>query len=127
MMGYIEDRAAEGQRQAFEAAKRAEAAKVMNQGSPTGLARLRAEAYAEGISPEDAYRISQIKAVQDTNAINNMINKNRAYNETLRNAEAGLRNGGSIDANQMNAIREYKNTIDPGLAAKWMADRESFR
>ena len=56
-----------------------------------------------------------------------MINKNRAYNTTAAEAEASLRNGGSISADQMNALREYKNSIDQGLASKYMEDREAFK
>lgn len=142
-MGYIESKAAESTEaakynadreavahwNAIQDAKRAEAGRVLNQGAaaPSGLAGIRADGYAEGLSPEDAYRISQVRAAQDANAIKGMVDKNRAYNDTLREAEVGLRNGGSIDANQMNAIREYRNSIDPGLAAKWMADREAFK
>lgn len=56
-MGYIEDRKAEGERQAFEAAKKAEIARVLNQGEP-GLASRSAEPYVSGISQEDAYKLA---------------------------------------------------------------------
>lgn len=142
-MGYIESKAADSTEaakynadreavahwNAIQDAKRAEAGRVLNQGGtpPSGLAGVRAEGYAEGLSPEDAYRISQIKDVQTNNAINNMISKNRAYNTTAAEAAASLRNGGSISADQMNALREYKNNIDQGLASKYMEDREAFK
>ena len=130
-MGYIEDRAAEGQRQAFEAAKRAEAGRVLNQGvAPSGLAGIRSEGYAEGLSPEDAYKLQLVKQAQDANhdvAVADMIAKNRAYNAIATEAANNLKNGVSVDADQMNALRQYKESIDAGLAAKWRADRANFK
>ena len=128
-MGYIEDRAAEGQRQAFEAAKRAEAAKVLNQ-VPAGARGLAAKLGYSDSSLEDAYKLQLAKQAQDANhdvAVADMIAKNRAYNATATEAANGLKNGGSVDADQMNALRQYQDTVDPGLAAKWMAGRGAFK
>lgn len=107
-MGYIEDRAAEGQRQAFEAAKRAEIAKVMNQGVPAGLASMRADNYQDGISAEDAYRLQQAQAAKD-------INYQRAL-EKMRNAQV---TNGKIDPSYWDAAQRASDyEILNGLAGR---------
>lgn len=93
----------------------------------SGLAGVVAQPYTGGISTEDMYRVKLAQEAIDSNTINNMVDKNRIYNETAKAAESELRNGGTVYPDQMQILREYKNNIDPGLAAKWMADREAFR
>ena len=146
-MGYIEDRQAEGARQAFEAAKKAEAARILDQN--VGLA-------ARGISlgsvadvplelshEQVANLVLQNRAREaeqaDTNrAVEEMIAKNREYNLARNNVKnAPLKYSTNIDPRtgtslstpyreyskeDLETVNRYKDSIDPGLAAKWMSN-----
>lgn len=106
---YNADRNAVAHWNAIQDARRAEAGRVLNQGTPTpnGLAGLRAEAYAEGLSPEDAYRISQVKAAQDANY-------DRAV-EQMRNAQI---TNGKIDPVYWEAAQKASDYELSGLAGR---------
>lgn len=140
-MGYIEDLANREQaRQEANAAKAAEAARVMNQGTPSvGLAGVVAEPYNRGVSAEDLYKMEMAKRASEQNAIMDMINKNRAYQENRGAGEQydraskyvpfddGVMGDDAKHDEYLNALstkaareQEYLNKVDPGLAAKWM-------
>ena len=142
-MGYIEDLAArEAARQNVEAAKKAEMGRMMNQGE-VGLAGNVAQVpYANGISAEDAQKLVLAQQAQKANeyrAIQDMISKNRDYNATkgaLAGREAAAQatfdaggdvggNGDIMDFIAFNpidkaAVQKYQDSVDQGLAAKWM-------
>ena len=65
-MGYIEDLAAkEAARRDMEAAKKVEAARVLNQGD-VGLAGMATQVpYESGISSEDAYKLALMQQAKD--------------------------------------------------------------
>lgn len=110
-----------------------------------GLAGLRAEPYSSGISAEDAYRLAQIKDAQNINA--QRAYDNAAVDRYTKGKE--FSDATSFDRYMLNdaykkgdmigipplergidaKTAEYykQQNVDPGLAAKWMADRESFR
>lgn len=142
-MGVIEELAAkEAARQALGRAKQAEMGRVMNQGEQ-GLAATVADPYVSGISQEDLHKLALVKQAQDANTgkpIMDMITKNRDYVATKkalneRDAAAaatfdagddyggnrGLMDGLIFDPIDNAAIAKYKESIDPGLAAKWMS------
>lgn len=145
-MGYIEDMAAkEAARQDVARAKQAEAARVLDQGQ-AGLARTVADPYVNGMSQEDMYKLALAKQAQDANtykAAMDMIAKNRDYNqakqavdnapvryETVEDPTTFSYSTNEVrDVNpaDLATVRKYQQSIDPGLAAKWMADREAFK
>ena len=124
-MGYLEDRAAEGQRQAFEAAKKAEMAKVMSQTPAVPVEGLAAKlGYSDG-SLEDAYRAQVAQKVADQNAVAKMIADNQVYNAARKRIDEAPYGANTTDGAVL--VQKYRDTIDPGLAAKWMADRGAFK
>ena len=132
-MGYIEDLAArDAARQNMEAAKKAEAAKILNQ---DGLAvqSVVNTPYAGGMTAEDSYKLQLIKDAQKANdqrafeqrAVDN-------YNSSKQYVEDGrtlARQHWDTPAAYEAAVRsdKFDSRVDPGLAAKWMADRDSFK
>ena len=137
-MGYIEDLAAkEAARRGMEAAKKVEAARVLNQGD-VGLAGMAAQVpYGAGISVEDAQRLAiaqQAQKINEQKAIQDMIAKNRNYNATNAAlaerdtaAQATYDAGGNtaiLDGLVFNpidkaAVQRYQDSVDQGLAGKW--------
>ena len=106
-MGYIEDRKAEGERQAFEAAKKAEAARILNQGTP-GLAQAVAQPYVSGISQEDLYKLALAKQA----AANN-------YNRDLEGMRTAPVTNGKIDPSYWDmAQRASDYELANGLAGR---------
>ena len=106
-MGYIEDRNAEGARQALEAAKKAEAARVLNQGQ-AGLAQVVADPYVSGISQEDAYKLELAKQVAARN-----------YNRDLEGMRTAPIVNGKIDPSYWDmAQRASDYELANGLAGK---------
>ena len=124
-MGYLEDRAAEGQRQACEAAKKAEMAKVINQSPVAPVNGLAATlGYSDG-SLEDAYRAHMAQKAADQNAIAKMLADNQAYNAAKKRIDEAPYGANTVDDAVL--VQKYRENIDPGLAAKWMADRAAFK
>lgn len=150
---YNADREAVAHWNAVQSAKQAEAGRVLNQAPSTPVEGLAAKlGYSDG-SLEDAYKLQLVKQAQDANrqrsdaqpldpAVVAQINKNRDYNATknaLAQREADARaydgpggGGGFDDALIFNpidraAVKKYQDSIDPVLAAKWMADRGAFK
>lgn len=145
-MGYIEDLAAkEAARRDMEAAKKVEAARVLNQGD-VGLSGMAAQVpYGAGISVEDAQRLAiaqQAQKVNEQKAIQDMIAKNRNYNATKAAlaerdtaAQATYNAGGDVGGNtaildelvfnpiDKAAVQRYQDSVDQGLADKW---RQSY-
>ena len=141
-MGYIEDLAAkEAARRDMEAAKKVEAARVLNQGD-LGLAGMATQVpYGAGISVEDAQRLAiaqQAQKVNEQKAIQDMIAKNRNYNATNAAlaerdtaAQASYDAGGDVGGNtdildglvfnpiDKAAVQRYQDSVDQGLADKW--------
>ena len=106
-MGYIEDRKAEGARQAFEAAKKAEAARVLNQGTP-GLAQIAADPYVSGISQEDMYKLALAKQA----AVNN-------YNRDIEGMRTAPVINGKVDPSYWDmAQRASDYELANGLAKR---------
>lgn len=135
-MGYIEELAArEAARQEIGRAKQAEAARVLDQGQ-VGLARVMADPYAGGLSQEDAYKLQLVQKAREANAkaaydklAADTYNASKAgvaqANEAKRlNREVGGWDGPFKD--ETNPVYRQFN-VDPGLAAKWRADREVFK
>lgn len=104
------------------------------------------EAYVPGISAEDAYKLQLVKQAQDANYAKSAADRFNASKEyisakqAIDNAPIQYRReenpdeGGytfseykNLNPADLAAVRKYQQNIDPGLAAKWMADRESFK
>lgn len=129
---YQAGRQAEGERQALEAAKKAQAARILDQGQ-AGLAKVVADPYVSGMSQEDMYKLALAKQAQETNAkeayMRDMANKYNASRQYQDDARL-LKYVGWDTPEGMAAVERsdaYDARVDPGLAAKWMADRESFK
>lgn len=134
-MGYIEDRKAEGERQAFEAAKKAEAARILNQGTP-GLAQVVADPYVSGISQEDAYKLALAKQAQEANIKAAYDKLNAAKDaEMLKNYQTSqsdmrdinIARGLGYDKNPvLDPTSPIGQRVDPGLAAKYIQMQEAY-
>ena len=139
---YKQDRAADAEYAAMQRQRKEEAAKVLNQGE-VGLSGSVAQIpYANGISTEDAQKLVLAQQAQKANeyrTIQDMISKNRDYNATkgaLAGREAAAQatfdaggdvggNGDIMDFIAFNpidkaAVQKYQDSVDQGLAAKWM-------
>lgn len=132
-MGYIEELAAkEAVRQQVNAAKQAEMARVMNQGQ-AGLAATVADPYAGGLSQEDAYKLQLVQKAREANAkaaydklAADRFNASKQYQDDARLLKkVGWNTPEGAAAVQRSDA--FDDRIDPGLAAKWMADREAFK
>lgn len=131
-MGYIEDRKAEGERQVLEAAKKAEAARILNQGQ-AGLAQAMAQPYVSGISQEDAYKLALAKQAQEANIkaaydklAADRFNASKQYQDDARL----LKQVGWDTPEGTAAVQRsdaFDSRVDPGLAAKWTADMAAFK
>ena len=124
---YAADRAAEAARRDYEAAKAAQMAKVMNQGNPAGLASRMADPYVSGISAEDAYKLKLAQDAQKANeyrVIQDMISKNRTDLAEVQAAKGMGYDNSNPYSDPSNPITK---SVDQGLAAKWLADRGSFK
>ena len=88
-------------------------------------------------------RVREAEQAEAGRAVENMIANNRGYlqaESNLKNAplkystNVDPRTGSSMstpyreyDKQDLDTVANYKNSIDQGLAAKWMADRAAFR
>lgn len=135
-MGYIEELAArEAARQEVGRAKQAEAARILNQGTP-GLAQTVADPYVSGISQEDMYKLALAKQAQEANIKAAYDKLNAAKDaEMLKNYQASQRD--MRDINTARGLGYDKNPVldptspigqrvDPGLAAKYIQMREAY-
>lgn len=133
-MSMVERLAAE------QAAKNAEASRRlnMNADAPGLAATAYSEPYARGISVEDEYKLALAKKAREENEYRRaqeMIDRNRDYNATRKALDSreedvmsynGPGEGHSIPDHfifnpiDKRTIKEYKSTIDPGLADQWM-------
>lgn len=136
-MGYIEDRKAEGERQALEAAKKAEAARILNQGTPSaGLAQAVAQPYVSGISQEDAYKLALAKQAQEANIQKQYEILNAAKDAEMlknyQNSQSDMRDintarGLGYDKNPvLDPTSPIGQRVDPGLAAKYIQMQEAY-
>ena len=132
-MGYIEELAAkEAARQEIGRVKQAEAARVLDQGQ-VGLARVMADQYAGGLSQEDAYKLQLAQQAREANAkaaydkvAADRFNASKQYQDDARLLKrVGWDTPEGVAAVQRSDA--FDDRIDPGLAAKWMADREAFK
>ena len=134
-MGYIEDRKAEGERQALEAAKKAEAARILNQGQ-AGLAQAVAQPYVSGISQEDAYKLTLAKQAQEANIKAAYDKLNAAKDaEMLKNYQTSQSDMRDINAARglgydknpvLDSTSPIGQRVDPGLAAKYIQMQEAY-
>ena len=135
-MGYIEDMAAkEAARQEVGRAKQAEAARILNQGTP-GLAQAVADPYVSGISQEDMYKLALAKQAQEANIKAAYDKLNAAKDaEMLKNYQASQSD--MRDINTARGLGYDKNPVldptspigqrvDPGLAAKYIQMQEAY-
>ena len=107
-MGYIEDLAAkEATRRDMEAAKKVEAARVLNQGD-VGLAGMATQVpYESGISSEDAYKLALMQQAKDAEYA-------RAQ-QAMRTAPVG---NGRVDPAYWDAAQKASNyELERGLAS----------
>ena len=129
---YQAGRQAEAQRIAFENAKRAEAARVLDQGQ-VGLAKTVADPYAGGMSQEDMYKLALAKQAQEANAkaayISDAADRYNASRQYQDDAKLLKKVGWDTPEGTAAVVRSdaFDSKVDPGLAAKWMADREAFK
>ena len=82
--------------------------------------------YSDG-SLEDAHKLQMAQKIADQNAAAKMVADNQAYNaakQRLATMPFDMNNNPVDDAV---LVQKYRDSIDPGLAAKWRADRGAFR
>lgn len=126
---YQAGRKAEGERQALEAAKKVEAARMLNQGQ-VGLAQGVAQPYVSGISQEDLYKLALVKQAQDANAKaaydKQAIDNYNASRQHQDDARLLKKVGWDTPEAYAATVRSeaFDDRVDPGLAAKWM---ESYK
>ena len=136
-MGYIEDRKAEGERKALEAAKSAELGRALNQGIPSaGLAQAVAQPYVSGISQEDAYKLALAKQAQEANirAAYDKVNavKDAEMLKNYQTSQSDMRDinvarGLGYDKNPvLDPTSPIGQRVDPGLAAKYIQMQEAY-
>lgn len=132
-MGYIEELAArEAARQEANRGKQFEAGRVLNQGNP-GLAAMAVDPYVRDLSLEDEYKLELAKRAEELKAkaaydklAANRLNASKQYVEDSKTLK---RTGWDTPEGYEAIVRSeaFEDKVDPGLAAKWIADREYFR
>ena len=124
-MGYIEDKAAaELARQETNRARAVQAAQVMNQNvGLADVARVQQGYQPNGLNDRDAMAVAQQNAIMQK-AYEQAAAKQYAQSQEYANT---LKDAGQASWDGRTGVAVPQGNMDPGLAAKYAADRAAFR
>ena len=124
-MGYIEDKAAaELARQETNRARAVQAAQVMNQNvGLADVARVQQGYQPNGLNDRDAMAVAQQNAIMQK-AYEQAAAKQYAQSQGYANT---LKDAGQASWDGRTGVAVPQGNMDPGLAAKYAADRAAFR